>query len=805
MLKKSVFTFFFFLTIIVNAQYSVSGVIHDENNQLLKNLDVELILENDTWKTKTNHDGEYKFENVPTGEYQLKIYKEDKEEVFFINVEDKDLIYNTTFNLSSHIGLNEVNIKKLRSVKSENEKKGFAMNVIDTKEAATRNVQTLELLDKSVGVRIRQNGGLGSDYQFNINGMSGNSIKIFIDGIPTSSYGSSFDLNSIPPSMIERIEVYKGVVPAELADDALGGAVNIILNKDAKNSLSASISYGSFNTTQTNFNGIVRDKKSGLTFKASAFYNYSDNDYDIWGRFVKVKDQFGVITRNHKVKRFNDAFHSFGSNIEVGFSDVKWADNFFIGYTRSNSYKEIQHGLSMELPYKGRYATADANLFNVTYSKKNLFVKGLDVNFHGIYGERNRFISDTVTYRYNWYNQIQLGYNGQPERVVAQQGNTPSLTYIDRETASLRGNLSYTINKNHRVVFNHFYQMTDRNDDNLALPLIDREKQGGRLFSKNVSALSYELRLFEDKFKTTVFGKYYNQFLQKISYVHDNVNGNIVRIKHEQRGTTDDTGYGVAISYLVSPSVMLMASFEKAIRMPTDDEIFGNPENNILENNNLLPESSNNYNLGFKLGPLKINQHRFHFTANGFFRDTFDKIAQIVTSTNLQQGIEVAPFRNFGKTNSYGVDLELNYTFRNLNILVNASRFTAVFKGQKENNSNYNAQLPNEPFFTLNANAQYTLKNIFLNESRLNLFYNFRHIGSFNSALTGSLNRGTDYFEIPDQYVQDLGLSYVFPNKKFIASIDAKNIFNKEAYDNFGAQKPGRAFFFKLNYIINKF
>ena len=117
--------------------------------------------------------------------------------------------------------------------------KGFSVNVIDTKEAATRNLQTNDL-GSSAGVRIRQNGGLGSSVNYNVNGMTGNSIRVFIDGIPISTYGSSFNLNSIPPALIERIEVYKGVTPAHLADDALGGAINVVLKKGAKNTLNAS-------------------------------------------------------------------------------------------------------------------------------------------------------------------------------------------------------------------------------------------------------------------------------------------------------------------------------------------------------------------------------------------------------------------------------------------------------------------------------------------------------------------------------------------------------------------------------------
>src|SRR5690606_27862680 len=130
------------------------------------------------------------------------------------------------------------------------ETEGFAVNVIDTKEASQRNIQTNELLNTTVGVKIRQNGGLGSQVEYSLNGLSGSAVRIFIDGIPISVYGSSFSLNSLPPSMIKRIEVYKGVVPGYLADDALGGAINIVLQESARNHLNASVSYGSFNTFQ---------------------------------------------------------------------------------------------------------------------------------------------------------------------------------------------------------------------------------------------------------------------------------------------------------------------------------------------------------------------------------------------------------------------------------------------------------------------------------------------------------------------------------------------------------------------------
>src|SRR5690606_14075610 len=92
---------------------------------------------------------------------------------------------------------------------------------------------------------------------------TGRSIGLFIDGIEISTYGSSFNLNNIPPALIDRIEVYKGVLPSHLSGDLLGGAINIVLKKGAAaNNLSAAISYGSFNTLQADFSGQYRNPKN---------------------------------------------------------------------------------------------------------------------------------------------------------------------------------------------------------------------------------------------------------------------------------------------------------------------------------------------------------------------------------------------------------------------------------------------------------------------------------------------------------------------------------------------------------------
>lgn len=786
------------------SQHSISGKLIDDKNNPIASTEIILTGTSSKTSTKTNSSGLFIFPNVASGNYNLTFKKEGRSQQEKVIVKNNDVNTNLIFKSDQDTvsDIDEVNIIKVKSVKSELEKKGFAVNVIETKEASVRNTQTLELLDQSVGVRIRQDGGLGSRFQFNINGMTGNSIRIFIDGIPMSSYGPAFSLNSIPPAMIDHIEVYKGVVPGYLANDALGGAVNIVLKKEARSSLSASLSYGSFNTSQFNFAGSYR-AENGFTVKGSMFYNYSDNDYEVWGRSIYNTNPDGTIT-HVKAKRFNDAYYSVGSLFEAGATNVKWADQFLLGYTHSSDYKEHQNGLFMNRPYKGRFTRSEINAGSLTYNKKNLFTKGLDFTIRALYSQQLQTTNDTVRWAYNWDGNRMLDMNGKPIRSSygAQQGEA-TIRNIKRNSLSSNSGLTYRININHSFTLNHMFQYLDRNEDDEVKTVLQRLYQENSNLTRNNFALSYELSAFENKLKTSVFGKYYSLSAERIRPVSQNINGQPTRVEQRDQRKLDAQGYGFAGSYLVANSVMLLASAERAVRLPEENEIFGDVSQNMLDNFNLRPEISNNFNLGFKLGPYKLAEHQVSLATNGFVRDAKDRIFRfnIQTTTSMP---DAAQNVNYLKTRAQGVDFEFNYNYKkDFFIMFNLSKFKS-FMNRKEDVATYKEQIPNEPVFTMNANAQYTFRNVLGKDANLILFYNYRFIDQFSTMLKGTLV-GLDYFNVPQQNIQDAGISYQFPKKDFIVSFDVKNITNKQAFDNFAVQKPGRAFYLKINYVLNNF
>lgn len=695
--------------------------------------------------------------------------------------------------------LNDVSVKG-KSIKQKVETSGFAVNVIETKEASLRNLQTNELLDKTVGVRVRQSGGLGSNAVYNLNGMSGRAIGVFIDGIDISTYGSSFNLNNIPPSMIERIEVYKGVLPAHLAGDFLGGGINVILKKGSfKNNLNASVSYGSFNTLQTDLSCMYRNKKNGLTFKGSGFYSYSDNDYEVWGKFVQNEMPNGTMVRA-RGKRFNDVFKSIGGRVELGYTDVKWADNFILSYNGSDTYKEVQHGQYMTKPYKGRFTESQANVFGLNYTKKNLFTKGLNVMFNGVYSDRKQYIQDTVSYRYNWSGEKVISIKGEPLKTLtgAQQG-APTMNTIDRKIANLRATVSYSIIEDHNLVLNYGFYLVDRADYDKLKTVLEQNYNPTSDLIKNVTSLSYEMQAFNSRLKTNLFGKHYQQKIDRIDPIVEVVNGQNTRVEKATTDNRETFGYGLALSYSIKPNFTLITSAEKAVRMPAEGEIFGDQADNLLGNISIKPEISNNFNLGFRAGSYDINNHQISFSFSSFIRDTKDKIV-VSSNDRSTTNIELFPYVNLAGTQSIGFESEINYKHNNLNIMFNMSRFKTLLKN--ETSLFNNKQIPNEPFFTANGNVQYRIANIPQKKAILNLYYTFGYIHPFETIWQLKPDK---FNETPPQFIQDLGASYVFPNKKFVVSFDAKNIFNQEAYDNFAAQKPGRAFYLKLNYTINNF
>lgn len=684
------------------------------------------------------------------------------------------------------------------TVKKNIENSGFAAQVIEVKKISNTNVQLNELLDRTTGIKVRQSGGLGSEAVYNLNGMSGRSVGIFIDGIEISTFGSSFNLQSIPSSQIDRIEVYKGVLPIHLSGEYLGGAINIILKSDFhRNSVQASASYGSFNTFQGQVSAQYRNPNSGWFLNVSGFHTYTDNDYEVWGKFVRNEMPDGRMV-HVKAKRFNDAFRSSGGNLETGFSHVSWADKFMISYRHTDSYKEAQHGQFMSKPYMGRFSNANAHILGLNYNKKGFLIENLDFDFQAIGSFRTQNIQDTVPWAYNWYGEKIIGLKGDPIRTRdgAQQGR-PTLNKIERNILNTRGGLSYALPFGSTVSLNHSFYIVDRQDADPLRSVLEQKYQAKSNLFRNVYGGNIQHIFGDNKWQINAFIKLYQQNIERTEPMVDSsthVPQVYWDVLEDQRFAW---GYGGTVSYKVLNNLNLLGSAEKAVRMPGEGEIFGQQAENLVANLTIKPEISNNYNLGFRWNKSINPQAQLHFYASGFIRDTQDKISVFANDRSVSN-VETLYYVNLDRTQSIGFETEAQLNLKNWDFMLSFSKFNSLFLNPNIP-QRHKIQVPNEPFVNANAQATYKFSKLRERGQDLQLHYYFLFVDSFNTIWDMADNSTW----VPTQFSHDFGITYSFLQGKYSVSFDAKNIFNQEVYDNYAAQKPGRAFYLKLNYSLH--
>lgn len=749
-------------------------------------------------QTNANINGGYGFKDIPYGEYTLTFYSLNEiPKIVNAKLDSKNKEVNVIIEVSE---LDEVLVKS-KTVQQKNEEKGYAVSVIETKQAAIQSIQVNELLDQTAGVRVRQSGGLGSHAHYNLNGMTGNSVKIFIDGIPIRNFGPSFSLNSIPPSLIKRIEVYKGVVPPHLSDDAMGGAINIVLNSITKNELKASVSAGSFGTYRTDISGGYRNNKNGFTARGSAFINYADNDYEVWGDQVAVALSAGTPDVYIRAKRFHDRYRSQGGKAEFGYTHVAWADKFLAGVLLSNMDQQIQTGATMEIVYGNRFTEQNTGMYSLDYAKKNI-AKNLDVSAFASYSRLNRKTIDTIATQYSWLGHPTNYYNDPDVWATGAEAGNPTLQRDIDKTINTRSNLAYHINDNNTIQLNHLLNTFTRDSDDPMLPAAENALKEQREYLKSILTFSFENKAIDEKLRTSVFLKsYYMDRTSKLRTRSSNTSNSTIIID-ENNITSNDFGFGGTISYSISPKLKIFGSAEKAIRLPEANEVFGNVAANVNASVNLKPEHSNNYNLGFSYDDIKFKKHTFGVTSNVFIRDTEDLIMQFPTGSNE----EFFENSNIGKIYTEGFDFTLNYNYnQTLFFSANSSLFNA-----RDYNVTYDVngnpitpsyeRLANTPYFTMNYNLKFNTQNFIQKGSTFSTYSNLLYVHEFfrHSSVLG----GSGKTVIPSQVSFDAGFAYTFPKNKVSLSFDIKNILNNQLFDNYALQKPGRGFYGKLTFSI---
>lgn len=93
------------------------------------------------------------------------------------------------------------------------QEQAYTVSVVDLKDMYVQATPLNKILNNVSSVRLREDGGVGSNYTFAMNGFTGNQVKFFLDGIPMDNFGSSFNLANLSANMADHIEVSRECCP----------------------------------------------------------------------------------------------------------------------------------------------------------------------------------------------------------------------------------------------------------------------------------------------------------------------------------------------------------------------------------------------------------------------------------------------------------------------------------------------------------------------------------------------------------------------------------------------------------------
>jgi len=754
---------------------SVSGQLKDGSGEPVASATVKL--QNSSYGAVSDLNGHYKISNVMPGNYTLHVtaiglksekktvkveYGADSRVNFSLETDAKDM---ETVNVVGRTKAQEVN------------RQAFNVTAVDARKLYNTTLDISSALDRVAGVRVRESGGVGSNFNLSLNGFSGNHVKYFIDGIPMDNFGSSFQINNIPINIAERIEVYKGVVPMWLGSDALGGAINIVTGDRYRNYIDASYSFGSFNTHRSVINTAVTTK-GGFTVQLNAFQNYSDNNYKVTVEAADINT--GAYAPSATLRRFHDTYHNESVIANIGLVDKSFADKLLFGITLGQNYKEIQTGARMVSVFGGWHRRGTTVMPTLKYKKTDL-IKGLDLTVNANYNLGSEQNIDTMNVRFDWYgNSKPNGSNGERSRSLYKYKNNNGL-------ATAMAN--YKISDEHSLALSNVFSTFNRKGSDALNPQSSSLERDNKTY-KNVLGLGYSYNV-ADKWSVTVFGKEFRQ-------------GN--RVGNASEAVTSRYGYGTAATYFVNSSLQIKASYEKTNRLPDAFEIFGDVENQE-GNPGLKPETSDNMNVGLTYGFSPAADHNILFTGNAIYRNATDFI---YNRLNNNQSKLVADNRDGVKT--WGGDAEIRYSYKDW-LSAGGSMTYQYLKNLQKYEEGFSAisplygdQMPNIPYLFGSGDISVSLKNIGRKGNHLNIGYNLLYVKDFwlYWPSLGGRNETEKKKGIPTQFSHDVNFVYSLKNGRYNIAFEAKNLNDARMFDNFSLQKPSRGFYLNLRYFFNK-
>jgi outer membrane receptor protein involved in Fe transport len=630
------------------------------------------------------------------------------------------------------------------------------------------------------GIRVARQGGLGADATLSLNGYSGDQIRMFLDGAPLELAGFAFGIASVPVTLVDRIEVYRGVVPLRFGADALGGALNLVTSqRQYGTGVAGALQLGSFSTVRASGSAHTRDDRTGLYGAVTTFVDYTRNDYDV---DVQVSDPSGRL-HDATVPRFHDGYSARGVVVEGGVIGTSWLHRLTIRGHYSEYDKDLQSNPLMTQPYGAvRYGEKLGGI-SLVLEQPSAFGRGIDLDAVLSYSNRATRLRDLSDQVYDWYGQA-IFKRPQPGEI----DGVPLDTTLWRDDVYAR--LGVAAQLPHRMKLRVSTTATYDRSHGVSRALSPGEVDplaGARTHLKIISGVEHTAEL-GDRIENIAFLKHY--------HLRAGAQLSVAGASLQPFSTdADEAGGGDALRMrLYRDALWLKTSYEYATRLPSATEIFGDGIL-VLPNAQLAPETSHNLNLSLDFD-VATRGGRFAGTLAGFFRQARDLIVLFATANGYT-------YQNVYDARALGVDGTLRFrspgdwfvfegtaTYQDLRN-VSSSGAYADFRGDR---------LPNQPWLFVHAMARLQHRRLGRRHDELSLSWYTRYVHGFFRDWD-SLGAPQYKPTVDDQLSHTLSVVYLLRAAAPTSfAFDLENLTNAKLFDVYGTQRPGRAAYGKVTF-----
>jgi len=634
--------------------------------------------------------------------------------------------------------------------KSETIQKVRLINRIEIENQAATNLK--ELLEKEMNMRLSNDNILGSSVS--IQGISGQNVKILIDGIPViGRLNGNIDLSQISLNNVSRVEIIEGPLSVEYGTDALAGTINLITdqNLDDKFSSKYNIFYqsvGNYNT-DVSLSYRINEQSLALDFGRKYFDGWSEDE------------EFSLLPTSHmadtnRVKTWNPKEQYFGN---LNYNINKNKNNLRIYF---DSYYEKITNLGLpRMPY---FETAFDDYY---YTRRNNL--GLEYNYD-FSNEENIELLLSV----NDYERIKNTYFKDLTTLDQVLTNNSS----DQDTSKF----NLLMNK---IVFSSF--KSEKFNYQIGFDSKIENAKGKRINNNERSLMDYAIYM-SSKWNP------YNGFAVKPGF----------RLSHNSKFNVPIIP---SLNFMFNKKdLKVRFSYARGFRAPSLKELFFefvDVNHNILGNRDLTAEISNNFQ--FNIDYL----NRFEFFKIEIGTKLFsNNIENLITLAQLPNFAEYTYF-NLGKYKTRGVSASLNLLSEKINISLSASnigRYNSLSENEISDEKHNVLEFSYSSSY--NASVNYTFPRYYLSTI---IYYNF--IGKLPLFYQDSNNEIIES-EIASYSLLDFVLKKSFFSGKINLSLGMKNLFDVQEISSLsssGAHSSssnsqsvgyGRTFFTSLNFRL---